>query len=67
MLLPVFRTYQFDVHFRFLRAECFFQFYPNFNILLENSGDPAQIPRSVVSDVGLPYLHMFHKKDPKLI
>ena len=30
-----------------------------------NSGDPDQMPHSVVSDLGLHYLPMSHKKDAR--
>ena len=32
-----------------------------------NSGDPDQTPHSVVSDLGLHYLPMSHKKDARHI
>ena len=32
-----------------------------------NSGDPDQTPRSVASDLGLPYLPMSHIKDARHI
>ena len=32
-----------------------------------NGGDPDQTPHSVVSDLGLHYLPMYHKKDSRHI
>ena len=32
-----------------------------------NNGDPDQTPHSVVSDLGLHYLPMYHKKDARHI
>ena len=32
-----------------------------------NSRDPDQTPHSVASDLGLHYLHMSHRKDPRHI
>ena len=37
------------------------------NILSANSGDPDQSPSSAVSDLGLHWLPMSHKKDARLI
>ena len=42
-----------------------FKFY--YNILLANSGNPDKTQRFVVSDLGLHYLPMPHKKDTMLI
>ena len=41
---------------------CFFHLFSNFNILLANSGNPDQTPRSAASDLGLHCLPMSHKR-----